>query len=97
MDTLPDNQLPPADTSSPALDEELDPRIQVRSFQVSDCSTSFVTIQVELDRLNYANEAINHLELQLDVIPTEDASFRSFRFVHLGSTKSVERTSQHIA
>ena len=25
-------------------------------------------VQVELERLNHANEAINHLELQLDVI-----------------------------
>jgi DNA-binding PucR family transcriptional regulator len=28
----------------------------------------FDLIQIELERLNHANEAINHLELQLDVI-----------------------------
>ncbi|UJR31023.1 hypothetical protein I4U23_018532 [Adineta vaga] len=49
MENSLDNQTQSSALSSPSVDDELDPRIQI-----------------ELDRLNYANEAINHLELQLD-------------------------------
>jgi hypothetical protein len=41
-------------------------------------SSFFYLIQIELERLNHANEAINHLELQLDVIE----SFFFLQFHH---------------
>jgi uncharacterized protein HemY len=50
-------------------DEVLDPRVQVTSsILILAFVISHSLLQIELERLNHANEAINHLELQLDVI-----------------------------
>lgn len=60
-----DNEKSPEDD-----DQELDPRVKVidqwfsARFLLNVC---FFFSQEELERLNHANEAINHLELQLDV------------------------------
>jgi hypothetical protein len=53
MDNLPDIKNELTDIESSSKSEE-DDALDPR-------------VQIELERLNYANEAINHLELQLDV------------------------------
>jgi hypothetical protein len=76
MDTLPDTQTKPIDESSSEFEENeaLDPRVQVRFHSFSILKTLLVIIQIELERLNHANEAINQLELQLDVISIKKPS-----------------------
>jgi hypothetical protein len=87
MDNLPDTPTELTVESSPKSeeDEALDPRVQVCFLNFPLSKTLFILIQIELERLNYANEAINNLELQLDVIFTKKI-FLFFLFIHLGSS-----------
>ena len=92
MDNLPDTPTELTVESSPNSEdnEAVDPRVQVCFLNFSLSKTLFIIIQIELERLNYANEAINHLELQLGVSFTKK-TFLFFLFIHLGSSKSIKR------
>jgi hypothetical protein len=85
MANLPDIQIEsPLEASLTSEDDdELDPRIQVRDIPPSRSFLFlFYLIQIELERLNHANEAINNLELQLDVIKSLFFFYRLYLLIY---------------
>jgi hypothetical protein len=71
------------------MDNFLDTPIESPSSKSEEDDPLDPRIQIELERLNHANEAINHLELQLDVFIRK--IFSLFLSIHLGSSKNLKR------